>query len=348
MTETRKLSVVVIGAGYFAGFHVEAWHRNPGTDLVALVDLDEDKARRLVAAHGAMQANVATDLSAIKGPFDIVDIAAPPTSHAALIRQALRTNASAIICQKPFCTSLEEAQMLTREAAEAGKPLIVHENFRFQPWYRTMRRLIDQGRLGDLQQITFRLRPGDGQGPDAYLSRQPYFQTMERFLVHETAVHWIDTFRFLLGEPTEVFADLRRLNPAIAGEDAGYFLYRFKDGKRALFDGNRLIDHPADNPRLTMGECLAEGSEGTLMLDGYGKLFLRQRGSNEWEPVDCVFDDTHFGGDCVYHLQKHVSDHLLHGTLIENDAASYLRNIEIENAVYHSASKGCVITLEAQ
>ena len=55
--------------------------------------------------------------------------------------------------------------------------------------------------------LTFRLRTGDGQGPDAYLSRQPYFQKMEHFLVHETAVHWIDTFRFLLGDINAVYAD---------------------------------------------------------------------------------------------------------------------------------------------
>ena len=48
--------------------------------------------------------------------------------------------------------------------------------------------------------VAFRLRPGDGQGPRAYLDRQPYFQTMPRLLVVETAIHWIDTFRFLMGE----------------------------------------------------------------------------------------------------------------------------------------------------
>ncbi|MEZ5740638.1 MAG: hypothetical protein R3E68_15060 [Burkholderiaceae bacterium] len=54
------------------------------------------------------------------------------------------------------------------------------------------------------------MRLGDGQGPEAHLSRQPYFQQMPRFLVHETAIHFIDSFRFPLGEvgPT---ARLRRL-----------------------------------------------------------------------------------------------------------------------------------------
>lgn len=113
-----------------------------------------------------------------------------------------------------------------------------------------------------MYQVTFRLRPGDGKGPDAYLERQPYFQTMEKFLVHETAIHLIDVFRFLLAEePSAVYAALRRLNPAIAGEDAGMMLFDFPSGARAVFDGNRLADHKAENRRLTMGEMVIEGSE---------------------------------------------------------------------------------------
>ncbi|WP_336054939.1 Gfo/Idh/MocA family protein [Nitratireductor sp. CH_MIT9313-5] len=338
------LSVAVIGAGYFAGFHVEAWQRNPDVELKALIDLDRSKAEYLLTEHGARQAVVAKRLPD-EGGFDIIDIAAPPVAHAELVRQALRTDARAIICQKPFCTSLEEAEAVTDEARQAGKLLVIHENFRFQPWYRAMRREIENGRIGQLYQVTFRLRPGDGQGAEAYLSRQPYFQKMERFLVHETAVHWIDTFRFLMGEPEDVFADLRKLNPVIAGEDAGYFIYRFGDGRRALFDGNRLADHAADNPRLTMGECLIEGSEGTIALDGFGRLTSRRRGAREWQEIPLEFDASRFGGDCVYFLQKHVSDHLLNGSAIENDAASYLRNIQIENAIYHSAETGSMVSL---
>ncbi len=65
-------------------------------------------------------------------------------------------------------------------------------------------------------QAICRLRPGDGQGPEAYLDRQPYFQTMEKFLIHETGVHWVDTFAYLFGPAQSVYAGLRRVNPAIA------------------------------------------------------------------------------------------------------------------------------------
>ena len=72
-----------------------------------------------------------------------------------------------------------------------------------------------------LHTLTFRSRPGDGWAADAYLARQPYFREMPRFLIHETGIHFIDTFRYLAGEVTRVYCRLRKLNPAIAGEDCG-------------------------------------------------------------------------------------------------------------------------------
>lgn len=114
-------------------------------------------------------------------------------------------------------------------------------------------------------------------------------------------------------------------------------------GRRALFDGNRLADHPADDPRLTMGECLAEGSDGTIALDGFGRLSLRHRGGTGTRVIGEDWPRDTFGGDCVYALQRHVSDHLLHDGPVENTARAYLRNLEIEEAVYHSAASGRVV-----
>ena len=57
---------------------------------------------------------------------------------------------------------------------------------------------------------------GDGQGPDAYLARQPYFRTMPRFLLRETGIHFIDTFRFLFGEIAE--ARIRRQGGLVGGQ----------------------------------------------------------------------------------------------------------------------------------
>lgn len=335
------VKVAVVGAGYFAQFHHEAWMRNPRADLIAVVDRDLEKAQ----AAGVPAFSTLDALLQAAAP-DLIDIATPPQTHLPLIRQAVERGVRTLICQKPFCGTLDQAEEAVALADQTGARIVVHENFRFQPWYRALRRELTAGRVGPVMNLTFRLRPGDGQGPDAYLARQPYFQQMEKFLIHETGVHWIDTFRYLLGEPDWVFADLRKMNPVIAGEDSGMVLFGYGDGARALFDGNRLLDHPAENRRLTMGECSIEGPLGEMRILGDGSLTFRPFGKNESEilapPVD---RDLGFGGDCVYALQDHVVAGLLDGAPLENLAGSYTRNMRIESAIYQSAEEGRRISI---
>lgn len=329
------IRVGCLGAGYFSQFHIDAWRRNKGVTLVGVADLDQQRAR----ATGAPAYDDLTQLLD-QGNLDVLDIVVPPAGHAETIRQALKHDLQAIICQKPFCTSISEAKAITNEAEKAGIPLIIHENFRFQPWYRAIRKAIDAGDIGTPMQATFRLRPGDGQGPDAYLARQPYFRQMSRFLVHETAVHWIDTFRFLFGDPTAVYADLRRINPAIAGEDAGLIIFDHPGGKTSLYDGNRHLDHSAENARCTMGEGLFEGTDGTLALWGDGSVTLRKFGDIAEQTILQPTAAGGFGGDCVRHLQDHVVAGLRTGAPFENTARAYLMVMTIEEAIYRAAETG--------
>lgn len=336
----RPLKVGCVGAGYFSRFHYDAWARIDGAEPVASVNRDIAKARATgLAAYDDLAAMLAEHRP------DIVDIITPPPTHLAFIRQALAAKPKAVICQKPFCRDLDEAREAVRLSEAAGIPIVVHENFRFQPWYRAIKAQLDAGAVGDVLQLTFRLRPGDGQGERAYLDRQPYFQQMPRFLVHETAVHWVDTFRYLMGEPNAVFADLRKMNPVIAGEDAGYILFAYRHGVRAMFDGNRLLDHAAENTRCTMGEALIEGTEGTIDLNGDGSVWLRRFG--DLNPCEVLPASSHegFGGDCVFHLQNHVVRGLMDGAEMENLAGDYLPVIEQENAIYASAEAGAWVEL---
>jgi predicted dehydrogenase len=193
--------VACLGAGYFAQFHHDGWKRNPDAELVGVCDLDLTRAM----VPGASGFTDLADMLTETRP-DILDIATPPPTHAKAILAGIKSGVKAIICQKPFCNDLVQAEEIAALAEKAGIPVIVHENFRFQPWYRMMKARLDAGDIGEVQQVTFRLRTGDGQGPEAYLDRQPYFQKMPRLLIHETAVHWIDTFAYLLGEPRAVYA----------------------------------------------------------------------------------------------------------------------------------------------
>ena len=336
--------VAIVGAGFFSQFHYDAWSRIDNTKIQACCDLDIDKARS-VAEKFQIQ-NAYTDLDELlkNNTIDLLDIVSPPPTHLQNVKLAAQKGIN-VVCQKPFGETLEQAQEITRIADEMGIEVIVHDNFRFMPWYRKIKSVLEQGILGDVLNAQFNLRPGDGQGEDAYLSRQPYFQQMEKFLIHETAIHFIDTFRYLFGEVTSVYADLRRCNPVIKGEDSGVVIFELASGMRAVFDGNRLIDHSSSNTRRTMGEMWIEGTKAVLSLDGEGRIWLREHGSLQLEPVEYQWQDQGYGGDCVFALCQHVKEYFRDHGSVENKGREYLVNIELENAVYQSNKEGRKITL---
>lgn len=330
--------IAVVGGGFFSQFHYDAWARLD-VDIVGVCDLDLSIAGARAKSYPDCKAyDDVAEMLAEQSP-DLLDIVTPPSTHLNIIRQAVSAGIP-VICQKPFCGGIKGATEAAQLMDASGVPIVVHENFRFQPWYTEIKSQLDKGALGDVYEGTFRLRPGDGQGPDAYLARQPYFQQMPRFLVHETLVHIIDVFRYLFGDIVSVYADLRQLNPAIAGEDAGIIVLTFTDGRRAVIDGNRLVDHVAENRRLVMGDMWIEGSDSVMRLSGDGGLFERPHGNNTETRITYDWQNTGFGGDCVYRLNKHVLACLANATIPMNTAPAYIDNLRIVEAVYQSSKAG--------
>ena len=340
----QSLNVAVAGAGYFSQFHFDAWVRSPEADLVGIADPDASRAGSVADRYRVPAVSKDVEDLVDQARPDLLDVVSPPETHHAIVSVAAG-RVPTIVCQKPLAPTYGEARAIVELAEARGTRLVVHENFRFQPWHEEARRLLAAGRLGKPYSITFRLRPGDGRGPEAYLARQPYFQRVERFLIHETGIHFVDTFRALLGEVEAVTARLRRLNPAIAGEDAGVVLFEFEGGAVGTFDGNRMVDHDAGDCRLTMGEMVIEGEDAVLRLDGRGRLFLRAPGNAETEHV-YAWEDRGFGGDCVYRLTRHVIDRLVADETPVNIGRAYLRNVLIEEAIYRSHDTGARVALK--
>jgi len=339
------LNVAVVGLGYFSQFHLNAWQANPNAHIAGVADLDSKLSAETAAQLGVPGFTNAAELIAATQP-DVIDLIVPPVAQSEVLDACLAPG-RVIICQKPFGCSLAEAEDMTSRAAAADTTLVIHENFRFQPWHRTIKRLLDDGKLGQVYSARFALRPGDGRGPRAYLDRQPSFQGMQRFLVQETAVHFLDLFRWFFGDVTEIYADLRRLNPVIAGEDTGFLLMSHAGGVQTVFDGNRLSDHIADNPRTAMGELVIEGEAGALSLDGFGKLWFRPFGATEPESVEIVdpVDPDSFGGGCVAALIDHVVDARSGNGTLQNQAADYLTVVRLCDAAYRSATEARRISI---
>lgn len=233
---------------------------------------------------------------------------------------------------------MEEARQIVEHVSGKNTRFMVHENWRFQPWYREIKRMLDAGLIGFPHSISFRSRMGDGWGENAYIPRQPYFREYPRFLIYENGIHFIDTFRYLFGEVDTVYADLRQINPVIKGEDAAMVFFRMQNGVRATWDANRYNEPNYENPRLTFGECLVEGTEGSIRLYPDGSITLKELGKEE---VPHAYDLPlkEFAGDCVYATQRHFADRLISGEPFETRGHDYLESLAVQEAVYESAGK---------
>ncbi len=334
---------VAIGAGYFSGFQYEAWNRIPEVEVVAISNRTESKAREKMAEYSIPRYYADwREMIDCERP-DFVDVITPPETHFEICAHAAARGA-AIVCQKPLAPTLGESARIVENARDSSVRFMVHENFRWQPWYREIKRLLDERAIGEPTHLYFRMRTGDGWGDDAYLARQPFFREYPRLLVYETAVHFIDTFRYLLGEVVEVYAKLRRLNPVIRGEDTGQLFLTFDCGATAILDANRYNEAEVDAPRFTFGELRLDGSDGHLAMEADSSMRIKPLGGRV-RPVEYERANVNFAGDCVYNLQRHFVDCLISGEEFESTGGDYLRTLAVVDAVYESAETGQAVKL---
>lgn len=331
----KKLKGVCIGAGYFSHFQYEAWQRIPEVKITAFSNRDQTRAAEITEKFGLKKCYADYREMFDQEKPDFVDIITPPPTHKEMCAEAAKRGIH-IICQKPLAPTLVEAEAIVASATSSNVRFMVHENFRFQPWHRELKKQLESGAIAELFSMSFRSRMGDGWGEDAYIPRQPYFRDYPKLLVYENGVHFIDTFRYLAGDVDRVSAWLRKLNPVIKGEDCGLLVFEFANGAIGNWDANRYNEPDFENPRYTFGEFLIEGGKGSLRLASDGRITLKVLGEPEQE-IEYEHRNHAFAGDCCYLTQRHFVDRLIDGQDFETNGDDYLKTLRVQDAVYQSA-----------
>ncbi len=335
---TDQLRGVMIGAGFFAKQHANAWNRMESARITAVADLDRDKAESFATEYLIPEVyDDAAKMLEAERP-DFVDIVTPLETHRDLVKLAAEHRAH-VICQKPIATSWDECLALVEACSRAGVRLLVHENWRWQPWYREIKRLLDRHRFGEVFQIGFRLRSGDGRGPEPY-ANQPYLRVLDRLLVQDTLIHLLDTFRFLAGEIDWVFCLTRTVNERIRGEDSALIIARLAGNRQGLIDANR-ISGPVPASKA-FGTFYLEGDTAAARINSDGDVWITDYGKEETRH-SFVKPESGYRGDSVLAMQQHAVNCLLNGKKAESEASEYLLTTSAVFACYESAKTGCAV-----
>ncbi|MFO0949169.1 MAG: Gfo/Idh/MocA family oxidoreductase [Planctomycetota bacterium] len=127
----------LIGCGYVAKSHLAAWRLQTLGSLLAVCDLDFERARHAADSFGVPRVFSSPEQMIKECDLDFVEICTRPNSHESLIQLSAKYQLD-ILCQKPLAPDLATIDRMIAVCQEHGVRCMVHENWRFRPWYVQM------------------------------------------------------------------------------------------------------------------------------------------------------------------------------------------------------------------
>ena len=133
----KKIRTAVVGAGKMGAIHAKVYDQLPQSDLVAVVDTDAKRAKRLAKKYNA---EAFTDCADILGKVDAVTIATPTASHLELAKIFIENNI-AVMIEKPLAVDVEEGRKIVELAKKKNSLVAVGHSERCNPVVQAMKRL---------------------------------------------------------------------------------------------------------------------------------------------------------------------------------------------------------------
>jgi predicted dehydrogenase len=241
----------------------------------------------------------------------------------------------AIICQKPFASSMADAHAMVAACESAGVPLMVHENFRWQSAIQAAGAALKNGEIG----APFWGRVSFRSAYDVFTG-QPYLAKGERFIIEDLGIHILDIARYLFGDAVGLTARTRRVNPRIAGEDVATMLLDHENGVTSVVDcsyATRLASEPFPETLIEI-----DGSAGSIRLNqGYELVVVNSRdvARRDVSPplLPWASRPWHNIQESVQAIQQHWIDCLRKSAEPETSGRDNVKTLALVEAAYQSA-----------
>ena len=248
--------VGLLAYGAIGHEHNQAVQATPGLTLTAVCDTNPariDAARELAPDLAGF-----TDAEAMldSGLIDLVVISTPPNSHHDWAMKALARGLH-VVLEKPMALTARECDAALAYASDQGKTLVVYQNRRFDPDFVTMRRLINQGAIGEVFHYDSFVggysRPCDYWHSDADVSGGAIF---------DWGSHYLDQVLNLFDTPIAHVSGLnhKRKWDHVTNADHAEVIVTFEDGRRASFIHSDLA--AARKPKFHV-----MGTEGAIVAE---------------------------------------------------------------------------------
>ena len=253
------LRFAMLGTGFWSYYQLPGWLEAGDVACVALCDRTASKAEKLAEQFG-LDATIYDDPEALveNEQLDFLDVCTNVETHALFVDLAAR-HGLPVVCQKPMATTLAEAETMVRTCQEAGVPLFINENWRWQYPIRQFKAKLHEGLIGK----PFRARI-DYRNSFPVFENQPFLKDLEQFILTDIGSHILDTARYLFGDAKRLYCQTCRVNPDIKGEDVATVMMTMGDDISVVCEMSYASRREYD--RFPETYIQVEGSEGFLEL----------------------------------------------------------------------------------
>lgn len=289
---TPTLSVGMVGHAFMGAAHSQAWRTAPRffdlpLDPVMSVLCGRDAARVTAAATKLGWAATETDWRRLvaSDDIDLVDICTPGHTHAEIAIAALAAGKH-VLCEKPIANTVAEAETMVeaaRAAAERGVQAMVGFSYRRVPAIGLARRLVAEGRIGEVRHVRAQYLQDWIADPEAPLSWRLEKDKAGSGSLGDIGAHIIDLAQYITGDTIaevsghlETFVKERPLATEHSGlsgtasdergpvtvDDAALFLARFRAGALGIFEATRFATGRKNTIRVEVN-----GARGSVAFD---------------------------------------------------------------------------------
>ena len=304
----NKLKIAVIGTGLVGSFHAETFFRNPNSELIAVCDIDKEKANKIAnrfkcKAYNEFESLINTE------KLDAISIATPEQIRIAPALLAIEKGLK-ILLEKPLGRNLEDIENLVNKIKNHNKLISVNFILHEDPRYKLMKEKIKNNEIGEIVSCYARRR-GNRFGMEIYA---PWTDLISSTLIHDIQM----VMSINNSKPERVYAEaVIRECAKFNSHDAVMSLIKFTDGSIASFETSWVL--PKNQPEPLDPSLHVVGDKGSIIIEGSSmglqiqtdKSYMKPDLAN-WPIIDSKVEGClkrnldKFIEDCVYDNQPEV------------------------------------------
>lgn len=332
----EKIRFGLVGCGRIAQRHAE--HINNKGVLVAVCDIDSDKAHKLGKEYSSRTYTDIGKMLEEGNDIDVISICSPNGLHAQHAIMALKSGFH-VLCEKPMAITVQDCGEMIQAAERSNKRLFAIKQNRYNPPVAAVKKILEEGRLGRI--LSVQLNCFWNRNPDYYANSWKGTLKLDGGTLYTQFSHFIDLLYWLIGDVDKAQAYMGNFahQGIIEFEDTGVVIVHFHNG--AIGSINYTVNSYQKNME---GSLTVFGEKGTVKIGGQylNELEYQNIEGYRIENLPEGNKPNNYGnytGSMSNHdkVYDNLIEVLQHGAAITTSSFEGLKTVEIIDKIYKSA-----------